>query len=119
MSYVQKQGKDKAWKKSVLRNLATDIVLLGKIKTTEYKAKELKKVVDRLITFGKKGSVADRRHVASYLRNEKDENGILATKKLFDEIALKYKDRQGGYTRITRIGYRRGDNALMCLIELV
>ena len=119
MSYVQKQGQDKAWKKSVLRNLATDIVLKGKIKTTQYKAKELKKVVDRLITFGKKGTIADRRQVASYLRHEKDEKGVLATKKLFDEIVVKYKDRQGGYTRITRLGHRRGDNALMCLIELV
>lgn len=119
MSYIQKQGQDAAWEKGVMRNLATDVILHGRIQTTEYKAKKLKSILDRLVTFGKKGTVAARREATKFLRNETDENNVKAVKKLFDEIAPKYKDRSGGYTRVLKVKNRRGDNAPICLIEFV
>ncbi len=119
MSYIQKQGQDAAWEKSVMRNLATDVILYGRIQTTEYKAKKLKAILDRLVTFGKKGTVAARREAAKFLRSETDANNVKAVKKLFDEIAPKYKDRSGGYTRVLKVKNRRGDNAPICLIEFL
>ena len=119
MSYIQKQGQDAAWEKGVMRNLATDVIIFGRIQTTEYKAKKLKSILDRLVTFGKKGTIAARREAAKFLRNESDANNVSALKKLFDEIAPKYKDRNGGYTRVLKVKNRRGDNAPICLIEFV
>lgn len=119
MSFIQKQGQDAAWERSVMRNLATAVIVNGGIKTTEYKAKELKTIVDKLVTLGKKNTVAARRSAAGYLRKVDAGNGKDAVQKLFDEIAPKYADRNGGYTRVLKIGNRRGDDALMCIIELV
>ncbi len=119
MSYIQKQGQDAAWEKGVMRNLATDVILYGRIQTTEFKAKKLKTVLDRLVTFGKKGTVSARREAAKFLRNETDDKNVKAVKKLFDEIAPKYKDRNGGYTRVLKVKNRKGDNAPIYLIEFV
>jgi len=83
-----------------MRGLAVSLIESGKIKTTEAKAKELRPFVERLVTFGKKNTVAARREVASRLGEPKNE----VLKKLFDEIATEYKDREGGYTRIVKIG---------------
>jgi len=97
----------------MLRNLAADVIQNGKITTTETRAKEVKPVVDRMITIAKKGDLAAKRQVLSELNNE------AAMHKLFEEIAPKYEGRSGGYTRIIKIGPRRGDAALMVQIELV
>jgi len=104
---------------ALLKNQATDIILKGKIETTEMKAKELRSVVDHLITLAKKGDLAARRQAAAYLRNVTTKDGKTAVQVLFDEVAPKYKDRNGGYTRVTKTYIRRGDAAPMATIELV
>ena len=104
---------------ALLRNMATDLILKGKIETTEMKAKELRSVVDHLITVAKKDDLAARRSAASYLRNVTTKDGKNAVQVLFEEVAPKYKDRNGGYTRVTKTGIRKGDAAPMATIELV
>ena len=104
---------------ALLKNMATDLILKGKIETTEMKAKELRSVVDHLITTAKKGDLAARRNAAEYLINVNTKDGKTAVQVLFDEVAPKYKDRNGGYTRVTKTGFRRGDAAPMATIELV
>jgi large subunit ribosomal protein L17 len=99
--------------------MATDLILKGKIETTEMKAKELRSVVDHLITIAKKNDLASRRQAAAYLRNVTTKDGKTAVQVLFDEVAPKYKDRNGGYTRVIKTGVRRGDAAPMATIELV
>ncbi len=104
---------------ALLKNMATDLILKGKIETTEMKAKELRSVVDHLITIAKKGDLAARRQAAAYLKNVTTKDGKTAVQVLFDEVAPKYKDRTGGYTRVIKTGIRRGDAAPMATIELV
>lgn len=104
---------------ALLRNMATDLILKGKISTTEMKAKELRSVVEHLITVAKKGDLAARRNAQAYLRNVTTKDGKTAVQVLFDEVAPKYKDRNGGYTRVTKTGFRKGDAAPMATIELV
>ena len=84
---------------ALLRNMATDLILKGKIETTEMKAKELRSVVDHLITIAKKDDLAARRQVAAYLRDVETKDGKSALQVLFEEVAPRYKDRNGGYTR--------------------
>jgi len=97
----------------MLRNLATSLINLGRIETTETKAKRLRPVAERLVTFAKRGDLASRRRVMAQVTDKG------AVHKLFTEIAPLVSDRQGGYTRITKLGFRKGDNAPMCVIELV
>ena len=97
-----------------MMNQVIDVLLKGSIKTTEARAKEIRKFVDYAITYGKKGTVEARRDCLAMLRNNKT-----ATTKVFKELAETYKDRQGGYTRIIKLDERRGDNALIVKIELV
>ena len=104
---------------ALLRNMATDVIMKGKIETTEMKAKELRSVVDHLITVAKKDTLAARRDAAAYLRNVTTKDGKTAVQVLFDEVAPRYKDRNGGYTRVTKTGIRKGDAAAMATIELV
>ena len=104
---------------ALLKNMATDLILKGKIETTEMKAKELRSVVDHLITIAKKDDLAARRQAAAYLRNVTAKDGKTAVQVLFEEVAPKYKDRNGGYTRVNKTGIRRGDAAKMATIELV
>ena len=104
---------------ALLKNMATDLILKGKIETTEMKAKELRSVVDHLITVAKKDDLAARRQVASYLRDITTADGKSALQVLFEEVAPRYKDRNGGYTRVVKTGIRRGDAAPMAYIELV
>ena len=104
---------------ALLKNMATDLILKGKIETTEMKAKELRSVVDHLITVAKKDDLAARRAAAAYLRNVTTKDGKNAVQVLFDEVAPKYKDRNGGYTRVVKTGFRRGDAAPLATIELV
>ena len=109
----RKLGRTADHRKALLRNLATEVVMRGKIETTEKKAMELRNVVDSLITVAKKDTLAARRQAAAYLYTDE------AVKKLFTEIAPKYADRKGGYTRVTKTGIRKGDNAPLATIELL
>ena len=97
----------------MLRQLVTDLLENGKIETTFYRAKEVQPVVEKMITLGKKGNLAAYRKALSFITKED------VAQKLFKEIAPKYADRNGGYTRVTRTGARRGDAAEMAIIELV
>lgn len=117
----RKLGRTADHRKAMLRNMATSVILHGKIETTEMKAKELRSVVDELITLGKRGDLHARRQAAAYIRNVIADEATQKTvlQKLFDEIAPKYADRNGGYTRIIKTGVRRGDSAPMAIIELV
>ena len=110
---TRKLGKTSTQRKAMLRQLVTDLLENGKIETTFYRAKEVQPVVEKMITLGKKAGLANYRRALSYLTKED------VAKKLFDEIAPKYADRNGGYTRVTRTGPRRGDAAEMAVIELV
>ncbi len=104
---------------ALLKNQATDLILKGKIETTEMKAMELRSVVDHLITIAKKNDLAARRQAAAYLRNVITQDGRTAVQVLCEEVATRYKDRSGGYTRVNKTGIRRGDAAKMATIELV
>lgn len=104
---------------ALLKNMATDLIIKGKIETTEMKAKELRSVVDHLITVAKKDDLAARRQAASYLRDITTADGKTALQVLFEEVAPRYKDRNGGYTRVVKTGIRKGDAAPMAYIELV
>lgn len=105
-------------RKALLRDLATQFFLHGRIETTEVKAKELRRVVEKLITLGKKGDLASRRLAAETIRFLQIDDEY-AIQKLFDQIAPKYADRNGGYTRIYKVGPRKGDGTKMAIIELV
>lgn len=120
MAYA-KLGRDSSARKALFRDLATDLIINEKIQTTEPKAKELRSIVEKLITLGKRGDLHARRQVASFVRREvaDEESGQDAIQKLFADIAPRYDERQGGYTRILKLGPRRGDGAPMVIIELV
>lgn len=104
--------------KSLLRNLVTDLIQYGKVETTLATARELSRLADRLVTYGKKGDLNSRRLAAAIIRNEKA-GDVTALKKLFDEIAPSYKDRNGGYTSVLKTGVRKGDNAHTALVTWV
>lgn len=117
----RKFGRKADHRKAMLRNLATSVILYGRVETTEAKAKDMRSVVDELITLGKKGDLAARRRAAAYVRNVVADEATQQTvlQKLFNEVAPKYADRNGGYTRVVKTGTRRGDGAPMAFIELV
>lgn len=98
-----------------MRSLASSLILHGKIKTTEAKAKELRPMVEKLVTKGKNVTMASRRLVSSNLGDTKE----VEIKKLFEEIAPRYKDRKGGYTRIIKLPRRLADGSPMAIIEFV
>lgn len=106
-------GVKSAHRRAMLRNMSTSLIKSGKIETTATRAKEVCSVTEKMITLGKKGDLASRRAALAFLTEED------VVTKLFTEIAEKYTDRQGGYTRIFRMGTRRGDAASMARIELV
>ncbi|WP_409291000.1 50S ribosomal protein L17 [Peribacillus sp. SCS-26] len=117
----RKLGRTSSQRKALLRDLATDLIVSERIETTEAKAKELRSVVEKMITLGKRGDLHARRQAAAFIRNEvaNAETGQDALQKLFADIAPRYEERQGGYTRIMKVGPRRGDGAPMVIIELV
>lgn len=119
----RKLGRTSDQRKAMLRDLATSLIISERIETTEARAKEVRSVVEKLITLGKKGDLASRRNAAKTLRNveilNEDETTQTALQKLFGEIAERYAERQGGYTRILKVGPRRGDGAESVIIELV
>ncbi len=106
-------------RKALLRDLVTDLILNGRIETTQTKARELKRLADKMVTLGKAGTLHARRQAAQLVRFEKAEDGKYAIQKLFDEIAPKFANRNGGYTRVIKTGFRRGDAAPMAIIEWV
>ena len=110
---TRKLGKTSAQRKALLRQQVTDLLANGKIETTFCRAKEVQPVAEKMITLGKKGGLANYRKALSFITKED------VAKKLFDEVAPKYAERNGGYTRVTRTGARRGDAAEMAVIELV
>ena len=110
---TRKLGKTSAQRKALLRQQVTDLLENGKMETTFYRAKEVQPVVEKMITLGKKGNLAAYRTALAFITKEDVAN------KLFKEIAPKYAERNGGYTRVTRTGARRGDAAEMAVIELV
>jgi len=110
---TRKLGKTSTQRKALLRQMVTDLLENGKIETTFYRAKEVQPVVEKMITLGKKGNLAAYRRALAFITKEDVAN------KLFKEIAPKYAERNGGYTRVTRTGARRGDAAEMAVIELV
>lgn len=109
----RKLGVTTKHRKAMFRNMVTDLFRFDRIKTTDMKAKELRRIAEKMITLAKEGTLHKRRQAAAYIRD----NDVL--KKLFDEIAAKFKDRPGGYTRIIKLGFRKGDNTAVSLIELV
>ena len=120
MAY-RKLGRTSSQRKALLRDLATDLIINERIETTEQKAKELRSVVEKMITLGKRGDLHARRQAAAFIRKEvaNEETGQDAVQKLFADIAPRYAERQGGYTRINKLGPGRGDAAEMVIIELV
>ena len=118
MAY-SKMGRNSTQRKALIRDLITDLIINNRIETTLCKAKELQRLADKMVTLGKKGDLAARRSAAKLVRFEKAEEGQFAIQKLFSEIAPKYQDRNGGYTRVLKTGPRRGDATPMAIIEFV
>ena len=113
MPGTRKLGKTSAQRMAMLRQQVTDFLDKGRMETTVTRAKEIAPMAEKMITLGKAKDLASYRQALSFITRED------VAKKVFDEIAPKYADRNGGYTRITRIGARRGDAAEMAVIELV
>lgn len=113
MAY-RKLGRETKHRRSMLATLTKQLIINEKIITTETRAKELRKSFDKMITYGKKGTLVSRRKALAFLHNDKE-----CVKKVFDELVPRYKDRNGGYTRILKMKERKGDNALEVIIELV
>lgn len=113
MNGYRKLGRNSAHRRSMLRNLVTDLFREGRITTTEMRAKEARREAEKLITLAKRGDLHARRQVLAYIFDED------VVTKLFDEIAPGYEERNGGYTRILKLGPRQGDNAEAVYLELV
>lgn len=106
-------GRKTSHRDKMLRNLVTDLLNYGRMQTTHTRAKEAQRIAERMITLGKRGDLHARRQALSYLYSED------VVTKLFGELAEKYADRNGGYTRVIKVGPRRGDSAEVSIIELV
>ena len=119
MAQNRKLGRVSSHRKAMLRNLATDVIMYGKNETTATRAKEVRSVVDELITLGKRGDLHARRQAAADMHKVVDEaTGKTAVQILFDDVAPKFKDVNGGYTTILKTYNRKGDNAPMAIIGL-
>ena len=112
MAY-RKFGRDSSARKAMLRDVVTALFDKERIETTEAKAKEVSGLADEMITLAKRGDLHARRQAPAFMTDE------AVVRKLFDTIAPKYKERQGGYTRVLKLGPRQGDAALMAILELV
>ena len=113
MAQLRKLGRPTDHRLAMLRNLVTSLLREGRIETTLTRAKETRRMAERMITLGKRGDLHSRRLALAYIYDED------VVTKLFEEIAPKYEDRNGGYTRIIKVGPRRGDAAEKAIIELV
>lgn len=110
---VKKLGRTKSHRKAMLANMAASLFMYRIIKTTEAKAKEVRKLAEKLITLAKRGDLHAHRQVYDVIRDRK------LVKKIFDEIAPKFNDREGGYTRVVKLGIRKGDGAPLSVVELL
>jgi len=108
-----KLGRTTSHRKAMMRNMVTSFIDHESIQTTDAKAKELKRVAEKMVTLGKRGSLHARRQALGYVRSAK------TVKKLFEELSVRYRERAGGYTRIVKLGFRIGDNAPVSLVEFV
>lgn len=113
MAY-RKLGRETRQRRSIISGLTKTVLSNGYVVTTEARAKEVRKFVDKMITYGKKGTLVSRRKALAFLNNDND-----IVTKVFNELAVQYKDRNGGYTRIIKITERVGDDALQVRLELV
>ena len=110
----RKLGRTSKHRRSMLANLTKDVIMNEKIETTETRAKEVRKFVDKMISYGKDGSLVARRKALAFVHNDNE-----VVKKVFDDLAKRYENRNGGYTRILKLNERRGDDALIVILELV
>ncbi len=110
----RKLSRESRHRRSILANLTRDVIMNESVITTEARAKEVRKFVDRMITYGKKGTLVNRRKALAFLYNDKD-----VVNKVFNELAKRYETRNGGYTRIIKLKERIGDDALQVKLELV
>lgn len=113
MAY-RKLGRETRIRRSILAGLTKDVIMHESVVTTEARAKEVRKFVDKMITYGKKGTLVSRRKALAFLHNDNEVVG-----KVFNDLAKRYENRNGGYTRIIKLKERRGDDALEVKIELV
>lgn len=113
MAHQRKLGRPTDQRMAMLRNLVTSFLKYGKIETTETRAKETKRLAEKMITLAKRGDLHARRQVLAFVTEEE------VVKNLFDNVAPKYAERNGGYTRIMKVGPRRGDGAEVVILELV
>ena len=110
----RKLGRETRIRRSILAGLTKDVINHGYVVTTDVRAKEVRKFVDKMITYGKDGSLVARRKALAFLHNDKD-----TVNKVFTELAPKYANRNGGYTRLIKLNERRGDDAMQIRLELV
>lgn len=110
---MRKLGKPTDQRMAMLRNMVTVLIDKGRMETTYMRAKEVAPLTEKMITLGKESNLANKRQALAFMTSED------VVKKLFDEVSPKYADRNGGYTRITKLGARRGDAAEVAVIELV
>ena len=113
MAY-RKLGRDNQVRRSILAGLTKDVIMHEGVVTTEARAKEVRKFVDKMITYGKKGDLVSRRKALAFLHNDKK-----VVDKIFNDLAVRNANRNGGYTRILKVNERRGDNVLMVMLQLV
>ena len=113
MAY-RKLGRTNKHRRAMLSNLTRNLIKHEKIETTETRAKEVRKCFDKMVSYGKNGSLVARRNALAFLENDNE-----AVKKVFDDLAKRYETRNGGYTRILKLTERKGDDALMVILELV
>ena len=113
MAY-RKLGRDNKHRRSMLATLTKQVIMNERITTTDTRAKEVRKSVDKMITLGKRGDLVSRRSALAFLHNDTE-----VVKKIFDDLAKRYEKREGGYTQILKVAERRGDNSLMVILRLV
>lgn len=110
----RKLSRESRHRRSILANITRDVIMNEAVVTTEARAKEVRKFVDRMITYGKRGTLVSRRKALAFLYNDSD-----VVNKVFNELAKRYETRNGGYTRIIKLNERHGDDALQVRLELV
>lgn len=113
MAY-RKLGRDNKHRRSMLATLTKQTIMYESIQTTDTRAKEVRKFVDKMITYGKKGDLVSRRKALAFVHNDKE-----VVDKVFNDLASRFANREGGYTQILKLGERRGDDALMVVLKLV
>ncbi len=109
----RKLGRTSSHREAMFRNMVTSVIKHERIRTTDAKAKEVRKIAEKMITLGKRGDLHARRQALAFVRDKE------MVKKLFGELSERYRERHGGYTRIVKVGYRAGDNAPVSILEFI